>query len=476
MDLKDFIKKKDKTVIRESFRVDRFDDDELDLIREARKSKKADPFVNINGKAVRVDLEDHVGAKVKKNNRQRGAWAVDEPEDNDVYDFVDKTQLDRNMRQLIQKFKAKEPFFIQGAAGWGKTEIIKKTAKKFKRSVITVYLDKAEATDLGGIPIPNKGDTGVVKQDMAMPGWAAYMLEHEDEDFLLFFDEMNQAMPDVMNALMPIVKDNTICGVEFDNFFVGAAGNFDYENEGGLSELSEPLKQRFAPIIVWESRTEATWKSAFNHMRKKWEGKTDPELMDLLEENADMFASPRIIDHKILQYISEMSKWTDNADNMDAEDVLIRLKSLVTDDALKSRSSIEVLEALANKIYDTICSLSDGAAASSKSRKNRKNKTLNVDQEQLNLYIQFAKDGVLEDVYVNSKGRNQRYKLFVTKENFVEIASMDFDNAQEAEMVRDFIQEWRFETNADALKAKNDPDSQVKIKKAVLEIKKDGDE
>ena len=42
---------------------------------------------------------------------------------------------------------------------------------------------------------------------------------------------MNQAQPCVMNALMPIVLKNVICNVQFDNFMVGAAGNFEDENE-----------------------------------------------------------------------------------------------------------------------------------------------------------------------------------------------------------------------------------------------------
>ena len=36
------------------------------------------------------------------------------------------------------------------------------------------------------------------------------MKNHPDKQFLLFFDEMNQAADDVMNALMPIVLRNVV--------------------------------------------------------------------------------------------------------------------------------------------------------------------------------------------------------------------------------------------------------------------------
>ena len=77
---------------------------------------------------------------------------------------------------------------------------------------------------------------------------------------------MNQAQPDVMNALMPIVLEHEIAGRKYgptdkngkvteSNFFVGAAGNFEDENDA-VNELSGPLKSRFKPIIVWKTHDE----------------------------------------------------------------------------------------------------------------------------------------------------------------------------------------------------------------------------
>ena len=240
-----------------------------------------------------------------------------------------------------------------GEAGWGKTSIIKSMAKRFGRTVITVYLDKCEATDLGGIPVPREDKRGNAYVDSAMPAWAQYMLEHDDQQFLLFFDEMNQADGAVMNALMPIVLETEVCGVKFDNFIVGAAGNFDHENDA-VNELSGPLKSRFKPIIVWETGGDAEWKQAFDFMHKEWDeklGEDGPAFIDILYENRDLFQNPREVEHKILKWCSKMIA-TDDKDLFDIEDYLDRLEGLAKDDL--NRTQEDKLKKLAEATYNLV--------------------------------------------------------------------------------------------------------------------------
>lgn len=245
----------------------------------------------------------HARGKEEKEWTKNGAtWAIDPPyEDGAVEDIPDEDYND-NLLDLQAKFDADEPFFIQGRAGWGKTSIIEDMAKRAGRHVITVYLDKAQATDLGGIPVPIE-ENGVAKIVNAMPDWAAYMLEHPKDEFLLFFDEMNQAQPDVMNALMPIVLKNVICNIQFDNFMVGAAGNFEEENESGVSELSGPLKSRFKPIIIWNSGSEDDWRAVFKYLHKKWDKEFGKEVINEFEKRAMLFDNPRELEHKVFKAI-----------------------------------------------------------------------------------------------------------------------------------------------------------------------------
>lgn len=310
------------------------------------RSKKA-----IN-EAKNVNPERVVGKDAKKNGTG-GKFAIDEPTDNDAVEPLSKDQLNKNMKRLLMKFKADEPFFIMGEAGWGKTSIIKSMAKRFGRRVITIYLDKCEATDLGGIPVPREDKRGNAYVDSAMPSWAQYMLDHDDEQFLLFFDEMNQADGAVMNALMPIVLETEVCGVKFDNFIVGAAGNFDHENDA-VNELSGPLKSRFKPLIIWETGGDAEWKQAFDFMHKEWDNKLGEDGVDyinILFENRDLFQNPREVEHKILKWCSKMIG-TDDKDLFDIEDYLDRLEGLAKDDL--SRTQEDKLKKLAEVTYNLV--------------------------------------------------------------------------------------------------------------------------
>ena len=306
----------------------------------------------INEARAQVNPERIVGKDAKRNGTG-GKFAIDEPTDNDAFEPLSKDQLNKNMKRLLLKFKADEPFFIMGEAGWGKTSIIKNMAKRFGKTIITVYLDKCEATDLGGIPVPREDKRGNAYVDSAMPAWAQYMLEHDDQEFLLFFDEMNQADGAVMNALMPIVLETEVCGVKFDNFIVGAAGNFDHENDA-VNELSGPLKSRFKPIIVWETGGDAEWKQAFDFMHKEWDGKLGedgPAYIDLLQENRDLFQNPREVEHKILKWCSKMID-TDDKDLFDVEDYLDRLEGLTKEDL--NRTQEDKLKKLAEATYNLV--------------------------------------------------------------------------------------------------------------------------
>lgn len=299
-----------------------------------------------------VNPERIVGKSAMRNG-SHGKFAIDEPTDDDAVGPLPKDQMNNNMKNLLMKFAADEPFFIMGEAGWGKTSIIKNMAKKFGRTIITVYLDKCEATDLGGIPVPREDKRGNAYVDSAMPVWAQYMLDHEDTDFLLFFDEMNQADGAVMNALMPIVLENDICGVHFDNFMVGAAGNFDHENDA-VNELSGPLKSRFKPIIIWETGGDPEWKQAFDYMHKEWDkklGKEGPKFIDILHENRDLFQNPREVEHKILKWCSKIYA-SPYKDRIGVENILKRLEGLAKEDL--SRTQEDKIKKLAEIAYNLV--------------------------------------------------------------------------------------------------------------------------
>ena len=275
----------------------------------------ANDDVVVAGKVVKMKDPEKDLSKLKGQpaSKSHGVFAVDEPTDNDNLDNLDPDEISENEEQLINALstclgsKSKHVgFFIIGHAGWGKTSIIKSIAKKFKMSVITVYLDKAERTDLGGIPVAVH-ENGQTYQSMAMPMWARYMYDRPDQKFLLFFDEFNQATPDIMNALMPIVQEHEIAGYKFDNFIVGAAGNYQDENVGVLSDVvdNKALAQRLIRI-PWKDGDDESWDDALKFMHKTWDKEFDghgKEIIDLFSQKNiySMFESPRLIDQQILE-------------------------------------------------------------------------------------------------------------------------------------------------------------------------------
>lgn len=395
-----------------------------------------------------VNPERIVGKDVKRNGTG-GKFAIDEPTDNDAIEPLSKDQLNKNMKRLLMKFKADEPFFIMGEAGWGKTSIIKSMAKRFGRTVITVYLDKCEATDLGGIPVPREDKRGNAYVDSAMPAWAQYMLEHDDQQFLLFFDEMNQADGAVMNALMPIVLETEVCGVKFNNFIVGAAGNFDHENDA-VNELSGPLKSRFKPIIVWETGGDAEWKQAFDFMHKEWDGKLGkdgPAYIDLLQENRDLFQNPREVEHKILKWCSKMID-TDDKDLFDVEDYLDRLKGLTKEDLNRTQ------EDKRNKLAEATYNLVNGLPLSPE-RKRSKGKEM-MDETLKNNIKKAMRNGFM----TNGPDSPDKRKYGISREN----APLVFCDPEMTENAcnREMFDRYINKLEADGIKFKYETDAEWK--------------
>lgn len=402
----------------------------------------------INEARAQVNPERIVGKDAKKNGTG-GKFAIDEPTDNDAVEPLSKDNLNKNMKRLLMKFKADEPFFIMGEAGWGKTSIIKSMAKRFGRTVITVYLDKCEATDLGGIPVPREDKRGNAYVDSAMPAWAQYMLEHDDQEFLLFFDEMNQADGAVMNALMPIVLETEVCGVKFDNFIVGAAGNFDHENDA-VNELSGPLKSRFKPIIVWETGGDAEWKQAFDFMHKQWDnklGEDGPEFINILHENRDLFQNPREVEHKILKWCSKMVN-TDDKDLFDVEDYLDRLEGLAKEDL--NRTQEDKLKKLAEATYNLVNGL-----PLSPERKRSKGKEMMDETLKANI-----KKAMKNGFMTNGPDSSDKRKYGISREN----APLVFCDPEMTENAcnREMFDRYINKLEADGLKFKYETDAEWK--------------
>ncbi len=143
-----------------------------------------------------------------------------------------------NEEKIKKHIKANTPLLIIGKSGWGKSAIVNKVAKDLKLPIITANVTSWTAEDFGGIPRPNKENT---HYEYLPPKWA---IQNKNKKFIFFIDEINQASVNVLHALYKVVLDREVAGVKLD-FFVIAAGNFNYENPY-LTDIPEPLLKRFS--------------------------------------------------------------------------------------------------------------------------------------------------------------------------------------------------------------------------------------
>lgn len=413
-------------------------------IKEILKEGKTDNMeattdkVVVNGKAVKKDPEKMAG-KDEEENGSNGTFAIDPPTEEDVALRYQKEGLSKNEKKVRMRMAAKQDFFIMGHAGWGKTQIIRKMAKRYGRTVITVYLDKAVKEDLGGIPVPVK--KGLLFRhsaiELAMPAWAAYMLEHPDTQFLLFMDEMNQADPGVQNALMPIIDEKVICNVKFDNYIVGAAGNYADENRA-VTDLSAPLKSRFGGIILWEDNTPETWAETFKYLHKGWDNVLGKDFVDVFEKHAGLFNSPREVEKKIFGYVKNL-KEEGITDDFDAEDYLSELR-LVSKDDIDERSKEKDLEEIAEYIYSYMT-----AGAEANKPKERTKGRMQISQHVINTFRFGMPAG-----YIDFKGHDY---LFTREGCYWLTADVNAEQIDHLiEMLESEDIHFKYETDAEAKK------------------------
>ena len=398
-----------------------------------------------------VKQEDVEGLSAEDNGSE-GKWAVEPPTDDDLLKGIDRETLTKNKKRILLRMKANKPFFVEGRAGWGKTSIITKLAHQCKRTVITVYLDKIPPEDLGGTPVPFKSKKGGDYVKTLMPGWAVIMYDNPDTDYLLFFDEMNQADPQVMNALMPIVLKNVICGVQFKNFIVGGAGNLEDENQGGVNQLSKPLRSRFGGIIKWE---DGDWASSFDFLHKKWDAKLGRKFVDRIQDNCECFDNPRDIDNHIIDTIANIKAGKEDADIFDASDWLDQLNDLAKEDL--SHTQEHNLEELADYIYNYVNGNED-----EDDDRTGSSKDINMVDEKVIAFIKkIMTRGWVEDPHSPQK------KYGVSRENLKGIAEELLPNGELVEIILDKLEaegaKFKYETNAEWKKANPkllDPDAE----------------
>jgi hypothetical protein len=91
---------------------------------------------------------------------------------------------------------------LVGDTGIGKTEMFKEIAKKYDRDLVVLNLATQEPGDLIGLPRLDDNDK--------MTHWALPCWWPSNPKTIIFFDELNRARKDVLNAIMPLLLEKEL--------------------------------------------------------------------------------------------------------------------------------------------------------------------------------------------------------------------------------------------------------------------------
>lgn len=146
-----------------------------------------------------------------------------------------------NAKQLTFAIANSDPsqaILIRGPHGIGKSAMVKAAAMETNREFLDIRLGQMTEGDLLGIPfIHGDGSTHTT-----VPSWYQKAM---DAPCVLFFDELNRALPTVMQGVFQIILDRAVQSFELHSgtLVVSAINN---GSEYAVSEMDPALLDRFA--------------------------------------------------------------------------------------------------------------------------------------------------------------------------------------------------------------------------------------
>ena len=156
-------------------------------------------------------------------------------------------------KALGKAFSSKQPLFIWGPPGIGKSDVIKQLGPELNAHVIDVRLSLWEPTDIKGIPYFDSND-GTMR-------WAPPSelpneeMSKEHKQIILFLDEMNSAAPAVQAAAYQLILNRRVGTYKLpENVVIVAAGNREGD-KGVTYKMPAPLANRFVHLemqVDWE--------------------------------------------------------------------------------------------------------------------------------------------------------------------------------------------------------------------------------
>ena len=155
--------------------------------------------------------------------------------------------------------KSKKNILLFGKSGWGKSQIVKKYCEDhgLKLKIISLASKLPEA--IGGIP--HATDKGNYEELLSEE--LKEVFEDEGVGWVIFFDEIKQAVQEVLNTLYgicyPMGEDRVWAGHSLSKAQIVACANLSDGTDGVtyLNDLPTPHVNRFFPFELECSKTDA---------------------------------------------------------------------------------------------------------------------------------------------------------------------------------------------------------------------------
>lgn len=202
-------------------------------------------------------------------------------------------------KALLKDGGYKKNIFVYGKSGIGKSAIVEEYAFENGLTVLVFSLATEMPEAMGGIPhaklTAEDKKEAVEYFTRLLDERLAPLFKTKGKGYVLFFDEMNQALPEVLNACYSIChpdpKKRNWCGHSLEFAQIVGAGNLPTGEDGTvyLNDLPTPLHNRFN---IFEMQ--ANKKDTKNYLKEKY--KNIPQVARYIDELLDNNIPPRDID------------------------------------------------------------------------------------------------------------------------------------------------------------------------------------
>ena len=198
--------------------------------------------------------------------------------------------------QLSKILYTEKPILIFGKSGEGKTAEVIKYAKETGKKLLIISLAMEMPETIGGIPYAKVDkETKVEYFKKLLDDRLEPVIRDKGKDWIIFFDEINQGLPEVFNALYSIChpdpEQRQWNGYPLPFLQVVAAGNKDDGTDGTtyLNSLPTPLLNRFFICELIADR-----KETLDYLKNKW--KNISQVSQYINTLLDNDIPPRDID------------------------------------------------------------------------------------------------------------------------------------------------------------------------------------